>query len=101
VTGACFAELGHEVVVRDVVAEKIAALRGGRLPIHEPGLDELIARNGERLRFTLDAGEALRGADFAFVTVGTPPTYSGDADLSAVRTVIEELPAGTRTTLVM
>ncbi|MER3408541.1 MAG: nucleotide sugar dehydrogenase [Thermoleophilia bacterium] len=101
VTGACFADLGHEVVVRDIVPERIETLRGGRLPIHEPGLAEVIERNRARLRFTLEAKEALDRADFAFVAVGTPPTYSGDADLSAVLTVIEEIPAGTETTLVM
>jgi UDPglucose 6-dehydrogenase len=62
------------------------------VPIHEPGLEELLARNGERLTFTLDVREALDGAEFAFVAVGTPPTYSGDADLSAVWTVVDELP---------
>ena len=93
VTGACFAELGHSVVVRDVIPERIAALQRGEVPIYEPGLEELIARNGERLRFTCDVGEAIDGADFVYIAVGTPPTYSGDADLSAVWTVIDELPA--------
>jgi UDPglucose 6-dehydrogenase len=92
VTGACFAELGHDVVVRDIVPERIDALRRGEVPIYEPGLDELIARNAERLRFTLDVAEAIDGADFLYIAVGTPPTYSGDADLSAVWTVIDELP---------
>jgi UDPglucose 6-dehydrogenase len=92
VTGACFAELGHEVVVRDVVEPKIEGLREGRVPIHEPGLDELIARNGERLGFTTEVAEAVEGADVVYVAVGTPPTYSGDADLSAVWTVVDELP---------
>ena len=92
VTGACFAELGHEVVVRDVVEAKIDALRAGRVPIHEPGLDEILARNGERMRFTMDVSEAVDGADVVYVAVGTPPTYSGDADLSAVWTVVDELP---------
>jgi UDPglucose 6-dehydrogenase len=101
VSGACFAHLGHEVVVRDVVRERIDILRAGGLPLHEPGLAELIARNRGRLHFTLDAAQALDGAEFAFVAVGTPPTYSGDADLSAVLTVLEEIPAGTETTLVM
>jgi len=101
VTGACFSDLGHDVVVRDVVPEKVDALRAGRLPIHEPGLDEVIARAGDRLRFTLDVGEALDRAELAFIAVGTPPTHSGDADLSAVWTVVEELPADTRVTLVM
>src|SRR5437016_1124380 len=102
VTGACFAELGHTVVVRDVVPEKIDRLVEGKIPIYEPGLHELIARNADRLRFTLDVQEALDGAEFVFVAVGTPPTYSGDADLSAVWTVVEELPLGSESiTLVM
>ena len=93
VTGACFAELGHRVAVRDVIPERIETLRRGDVPIFEPGLDELLARNGERLSFTLDVTEAIDGAEFVYVAVGTPPTYSGDADLSAVWTVIDELPA--------
>jgi UDPglucose 6-dehydrogenase len=93
VTGACFAELGHSVVVRDIIPERIAALRGGDVPIYEPGLAELITRNTERLTFTIDVAEAIDAADFVYIAVGTPPTYSGDADLSAVWTVIDELPA--------
>jgi UDPglucose 6-dehydrogenase len=93
VTGACFADLGHDVVVRDIVADRIAELEAGRVPIYEPGLEELIARNRERLRFTLDVREALEGSEFLFVCVGTPPTPSGDADLSAVWTVVDELPS--------
>ena len=92
VTGACFAELGHRVVVRDILAEKVEALRRGDVPIYEPGLDELLERNRERLVFTTDVNEAIDGAEFVYVAVGTPPTYSGDADLSAVWTVIDELP---------
>jgi UDPglucose 6-dehydrogenase len=92
VTGACFAELGHEVVVRDVLPEKVEALRAGRVPIHEDGLDGLLERNRERLSFTGDVAEAVEGADVVYVAVGTPPTYSGDADLSAVWTVVDELP---------
>jgi UDPglucose 6-dehydrogenase len=93
VTGACFAELGHRVTVRDVIPERIEALRRGEVPIFEPGLDELLVRNRERLSFTLDVTEAMDGVEFVYVAVGTPPTYSGDADLSAVWTVIDELPA--------
>ena len=93
VTGACFAELGHSVVVRDIVPKKVAALRAGEVPFYEPGVDDLIERNSERLDFTLDAAEAVAGAEFVFICVDTPPTYSGDADLSRVWTVIEELPA--------
>jgi UDPglucose 6-dehydrogenase len=92
VTGACLADLGHEVVVRDVVGEKIDALNRGQVPIHEEGLDELLERNRDRLRFTMNVGEAIDGTDVAYVAVGTPPTYSGDADLSAVWTVVDELP---------
>ena len=92
VTGAGFAELGHSVAVRDVVPEKIEALRAGQIPFFEPGLDELVERNRERLVFTLDVKEAVQDAGFVFVCVDTPPTYSGDADLSRVWTVIEELP---------
>jgi UDPglucose 6-dehydrogenase len=92
VTGACLAELGHDVVVRDVVEAKIAVLKRGDVPIHEIGLDELLERNRERLTFTTDVGEAVDSADVVYIAVGTPPLYSGDADLSAVWTVVDELP---------
>jgi UDPglucose 6-dehydrogenase len=102
VTGAGLAELGHRVVVRDVLPERIEALQAGRVPIFEPGLDDLLQRNAGRIGFTLDADEAVEAADFVVVCVGTPPTYSGDADLSAVWTVVEELAAiGRSVTLVM
>ena len=92
VTGTCLADLGHHVTIRDVVPERIADLNAGKVPIYEPGLQELIERNRDRLEFTLDVGAAIEGADVLYICVGTPPTYSGDADLSAVWTVIEELP---------
>jgi UDPglucose 6-dehydrogenase len=92
VTGACFAELGHEVVIRDVVPEKIDRLRAGELPFFEPGLPELLERHREQLTFTLDAADLAEAADLLFVCVDTPPTYSGDADLSRVWTVLDELP---------
>jgi UDPglucose 6-dehydrogenase len=92
VTGACFAELGHDVVVRDVLPERIEALQAGCLPLHEPGLAELLERNRERLTFTTELDEVV-SAPVMFVCVGTPPTYSGDADLSAVWTVVDHLPA--------
>jgi UDPglucose 6-dehydrogenase len=91
VTGACFAELGHDVVVRDVVPEKIEALRLGEVPFHEVGVDELLEKNRARLTFTLDAGD-LADCKFLFVCVDTPPTQSGDADLSRVWSVIDHLP---------
>jgi UDPglucose 6-dehydrogenase len=101
VTGACFADLGHEVVLRDVVEEKIELLRSGGVPIYEPGLDAVIERARERLTFTTDVREALDGADFLFICVGTPAMYSGDADLSSVWTVIDELPDDASVTIVM
>ena len=92
VTAACFAELGHPVIARDIVAEKVEALSRGEVAIHEPGLEDLLRRNAERLTFTTDMDELLNGARLLFVCVDTPPTYSGDADLSRVRAVVQELP---------
>jgi UDPglucose 6-dehydrogenase len=91
VTAACFAELGHEVWCRDIVEDKVEALRRGEVPIFEPGLAEMLARNTERLRFTTDMGEVTSAANLLFCCVDTPPTYSGDADLSRVNAVVEEL----------
>src|SRR3954447_5042270 len=91
VTGSCFADLGHDVVIRDVVPEKIDALREGRVPFHEQDVPALLERNAERLSYTLDVGD-VADCEFLFICVDTPPTYSGDADLSRVWTVIDELP---------
>ncbi len=93
VTGACFAELGHDVICVDVDAEKIAKLRGGNVPIHEPGLEEVVARGieGGRLRFTTDLGEAVRPAKLVFVCVPTPPLEDGGADLSHVEDAAREI----------
>jgi UDPglucose 6-dehydrogenase len=93
VSGACLAELGHTVVLRDIVPERVEVLSAGNVPFHEPGLEELIAKNSDRLSFTLSMEEAVEGSEFLFVCVGTPPTASGDANLSAVWSVIEDLPA--------
>jgi UDPglucose 6-dehydrogenase len=101
VTAACFAELGHPVIARDIVAEKIESLRRGETTIHEPGLDELLRRNAERLTFTTEMGELLAGARLLFVCVDTPPTYSGDADLSRVRAVVADMPPDGEHVLVM
>src|SRR3954452_18816661 len=84
VTATCFAELGHDVWVRDVIQEKIDALSAGEVPIYEPGLSELIKKNTERLHFTLDMGELVDNTELLFRCVDTPATYSGDADLSRV-----------------
>jgi UDPglucose 6-dehydrogenase len=91
VSGVCFASLGHRVVIRDINAAKIAALNAGQVPIHEPGLDALIDEHRERLAFTEDLRQLVNRCDVLFVTVDTPPTYSGDADLSRVMSVIDEL----------
>ncbi len=91
VTAACFAELGHEVICRDIVASKVDDLSRGELPIHETGLAELVSANAERLRFTTDMVEVLERAHLLFCCVDTPPTYSGDADLSRVERVLEEI----------
>jgi UDPglucose 6-dehydrogenase len=101
VTAACFAELGHRVVARDIVPEKVEALSRGEVTIHEPGLAELLRQNAERLTFTTEMPEVLEAASLLFVCVDTPPTPSGDADLSRVRAVVEELGAGSGHVLVM
>jgi UDPglucose 6-dehydrogenase len=101
VTAACFAELGHRVVARDIVAEKIEALRRGEVTIHEPGLPELVERNRERLEFTTEMSDVLEAARLLFVCVDTPPTASGDADLSRVLTVVNDLSAHGDHVLVM
>jgi UDPglucose 6-dehydrogenase len=95
VTGGCFAELGHKVIVRDIVEERIEALRAGGLPFHEPNLPEMLERNRERLRYTT-AAEELGDADVLFICVQTPPTYSGDADLSYVWNALDDLPQSER-----
>jgi UDPglucose 6-dehydrogenase len=101
VTAACFAELGHEVWARDIVPEKVESLSRGEVPIHEPGLPELVTKNVERLHFTTDMGRVLENAQLLFVCVDTPPTYSGDADLSRVDAVIAELGDSNEHALVM
>ena len=90
-TAAAFAELGHEVVARDILPEKVESLSRGEVPIHEPGLPELVQRNAERLTFTTDIADVLDRTRLLFCCVDTPPTYSGDADLSRVERVVDEL----------
>ncbi len=102
VTAACFAETGHPVVAVDINEEKVDALRAGApLPIHEPGLPELVERNRDRLTFTTEMPEVLDVARLLFCCVDTPPTYSGDADLSRVEAVVAALPSGSEHALVM
>jgi UDPglucose 6-dehydrogenase len=101
VTAAGFAELGSEVWCVDIDADKIERLRAGDVPIYEPGLEQLLERNAERLHFSTDLAGALEHARLLFIAVGTPPTYSGDADLSAVHAVIDAIPASEHHALVM
>jgi UDPglucose 6-dehydrogenase len=101
VTAACFAEIGHPVVARDIVSEKIESLKAGEVPIHEPGLPELLRANAERIEFTTDIGALLEHSPTVFVCVETPPTRSGDADLTSVRKAISELGEDGERTVVM
>jgi UDPglucose 6-dehydrogenase len=89
VTGAVFADLGNEVICVDNQADKIAELRAGRMPIYEPGLEEMVARNvaDGRLAFTTDLDDAVKRSVIVFITVGTPPGNNGQTDLTAVEAV--------------
>src|ERR671929_206615 len=101
VPAACFADLGHDVYVRDIVQEKVESLARGEVPIYEPGLSELITKNEDRLTFTTDMGAVLENAQLLFCCVDTPPSYSGDADLSRVNRVVEEVGGSRDHALVM
>ena len=88
VAGACFADLGHDVIVVDNDQKKLAALNRGEVPIHEKFLPELLQRHrGKRLRFSDDLHAAVNASAAIFVAVGTPPTEQGEADLSYVESV--------------
>jgi len=94
VSGACFAEFGHEVALVDTDEAKVAALGGGRIPIYEPGLERLVADNARdgRLSFTTDLAQAVRGAEAVFLAVGTPSRRGdGHADLSYVFAAAEQV----------
>ena len=101
VTAAGFAELGSDVWCVDIDAAKVERLRAGESPIYEPGLEQLLAKNRERMRFSTELGDALEHSRLLFVAVGTPPTYSGDADLSAVHAVVDAVPGSRDHALVM
>jgi UDPglucose 6-dehydrogenase len=99
VSGSCLAESGHEVFATDNDASKIAALQAGKIPIYEPNLDKVlegVVRDG-RLRFTADSAEAVRESDVVFICVGTPPTETGEADLSAIDSVARMIATASRT----
>jgi UDPglucose 6-dehydrogenase len=89
VTGACFADLGNQVVCVDIDAKKVAALKKGRMPIYEPGLEEVVKRNlkERRLSFTTRLADGVRGADMVFIAVGTPSASNGEANLDYVKEV--------------
>jgi UDPglucose 6-dehydrogenase len=93
VTGAVFADLGNDVVCVDNATNKIEALRAGQMPIYEPGLEEMVARNKDdgRLTFSTDLPGGVRQADVIFIAVGTPPKESGETDLSQVEAVASEI----------
>jgi UDPglucose 6-dehydrogenase len=96
VSGACFSDFGHEVTCVDKDADKIAALWAGRMPIYEPGLDDLVSRNvaSRRLNFTTELAPAVREADAVFIAVGTPSRRGdGYADLSFIHAAAEEIAA--------
>jgi UDPglucose 6-dehydrogenase len=101
VTATCFAELGHPVIAMDIDEGTVSSLNSGDVPFHEPGLAELVANNRDRLTFTSSSDELLEGARLLFCCVDTPPTYSGDADLSRVDAVVSTLPDGGGHVLVM
>jgi UDPglucose 6-dehydrogenase len=91
VTGVCLASLGRQVTLRDIDPRKVAALNDGQVPIYEPGLADLMEKHRENLTYTLSLERLLERSDVIFIAVDTPPTYSGDADLSRVMGVISEL----------
>src|ERR1700754_4553251 len=101
VTAAGFAALGSDVYCVDIDAEKIRGLEAGRIPIWEPGLEALVAQHRSRMHYSTELAPALEHARLLFVAVGTPPTYSGDADLSAVNAVVDAMPASEHHALVM
>lgn len=93
VTAACLAQIGHDVIGADIDKDKIKQLQAGKVPIYEPGLDEIIAANtaNGRLSFVDDVPEAIRAADIVFITVGTPPDENGAADMSYVKAVAKTI----------
>ena len=93
VTGACLAEVGNDVVCMDVDSRKIEMLKNGRIPIYEPGLEQMVERNAKegRLTFTTDPDEAVNHGLFQFIAVGTPPDEDGSADLQYVLAVAETI----------
>ena len=91
VTGVCLAEMGHDVVCVDIDEKKVRRMESGESPIFEPGLDELMAKNRERLAFTTDYKNAYRNAEVVFIGVGTPEKKDGSANLKYVYEVAGQI----------
>jgi UDPglucose 6-dehydrogenase len=103
VTAACFSDLGNRVIALDINEERIKGLKQGKMPIYEPGLEELVDRNvrSGRLSFTTSYPEAMDGSDFAFIAVGTPSGVDGEADLRHVAAVARSIAKNMRTPLII
>jgi UDPglucose 6-dehydrogenase len=103
VTGACFADLGNKVAALDVDEKRVENLKKGIMPIYEPGLDELVTRNVKagRLSFTTSYAEAMNGAEFAFIAVGTPSGVNGEADLQYVAAAAKSIAENMKEPLVI
>ncbi|HJL78420.1 MAG TPA: nucleotide sugar dehydrogenase, partial [Candidatus Marinimicrobia bacterium] len=93
VSGSGISDFGHKVICADISEEKIKVLQAGKIPIYEPGLDELIDRNtkAERLSFSTDVGKTIRDSEVIFIAVGTPQSENGEADISAVKAVAKTI----------
>ena len=93
VTAVCFADLGNRVTALDIDDARIEGLKNGIMPIYEPGLEEMVARNvgANRLSFTTSYSDAVKGAEFVFIAVGTPSGVDGEADLKYVRAAAESV----------
>src|SRR5437016_6843105 len=93
VTGTCFAEVGHQVICVDKDEAKVKQLQGGGMPIYEPGLEELVARNvaAKQLRFTHSTPDGVENSDVIFIAVPTPPMPDGSVDLSFIESVAREI----------
>jgi UDPglucose 6-dehydrogenase len=93
VTGTCFADLGNQVTCLDLDSKRINNLLNGKMPIYEPGLEQLVKQNvqAKRLQFTTDYKQALEGAEYAFIAVGTPSGADGEADLQYVKSAAESI----------
>src|SRR5215204_5830247 len=93
VTGACFAEVGHRVICVDNDQRKVDMLKAGKIPIYEPGLDELVQRNvaAKRLRFSTNTTEGVDGAEVIFIAVPTPPQPDGSVDMTFIEKVAREI----------